>query len=243
MSFLGIMEKISKKFWTKSRGIVIGANGKLGASVVSAFKETWEMTSIDAKPNFEAYANIEIDLARNTEVHSQVIEAKLSGKYDMIICAAGGWCSGDIEDPNIFAQTEFNLKTNLYPNLLASYLASKYLTELGMVIHTGSSLAFKENTPSMLAFGLAKNTVHALSLITSTRSHVSSEAGVICILPGILKTAVNISAMPSEIHHNWVAPDEISALVLGWTREKNRPPNGSFVGFKKEKGRVTQEYL
>ena len=131
------MLRLVDKLFGKNRGLVIGGSGEIGSAVVSAFRKRWEITNVDLKQNPLAHTNIIIDQAQDIEIQYKQVEEKLSGKYDMIICTAGGWCSGDIENPNIFSQMELNLRTNLYPNLLASYISTKFLTELGLLVHTG----------------------------------------------------------------------------------------------------------
>jgi dihydropteridine reductase len=113
---------------------------------------------------------------------------------------------------------------------------------MGMLVLTGSLLAFKEDTPSMLAYGVSKNMVHSLALNMSTRKDLTSENIVICILPDILNTEANRKAMPSADFSKWVQPDKIADLIFKWNQGINTPKNGSFVGFKLGT-QVTQEYL
>ena len=227
---------------SKRRGLVIGGNGALGSSVITAFHKNWEMTSLDFSENKEAHKNIIVNPADDGEKHLQLANEKLSGKYDMILCAAGGWCQGSIESDNIFSQFELSLHSNLYSSLLASHIATTHITEMGLLIFVGSLLSFKENTPSMLSYGVTKNMVHSLALNMSTRKALSTENIVLCILPEILNTEVNRKAMPKEDHSKWVSPKKLAETIFDWARGVNTPKNGSFVAFKAGKD-FTQEYL
>ena len=136
-----------------------------------------------------------------------------------------------------------NLQNNLFPSVLAGHIASKFLHEMGLLIFVGSLKPFKENTPNFLAYGVSKNAVHCLALTMSKREELRSESRVICILPDILNTLPNRIARPDEDHKKWITPNEVSKLLYVWAQGKNTPTNGSFVGFKKEKNEIIQEYL
>ena len=53
---------------------------------------------------------------------------------------------------------------NLIPSLLAAHLATKYLSEYGLVVFTGAAAVFKEPQPDMIAYSIAKTGVHSLAL-------------------------------------------------------------------------------
>lgn len=53
---------------------------------------------------------------------------------------------------------------NLNPCLLAAHLATKYLTDDGLVIFTGAAAVFKQPQPEMLAYSISKTGVHSLAL-------------------------------------------------------------------------------
>lgn len=233
---------LRKLFFPEKRGLVIGGSGALGSAVVSRFKKNWEMTSVDFHMNRDAKANILVKAEHDAQQQAQVVEQELKGKYDLIISTAGGWSKENISDDQVFSQFEVNLKRNFYPSLLAGHLATKFLTETGIIILTGSLLAFKETSPNMLSYGVSKNLVHILALNLSTRKELISENTVICILPDILNTETNRKAMPEVDYTKWTSPDKIADIIYMWNKGINTPKNGSFVAFKGEK-ELTQEYL
>jgi hypothetical protein len=234
--------KFIQSFFPKHKGIVIGGNGALGASVISKFIPKWEMTSIDFEKNKEATKNIIISPADDLDSQFKVIEKGLNGKYSLIMCTAGTWSKGTIENSEIFGQMDKNIKGNLYPAILTSYIATKYLEEMGLLIFTGSLATYKESTPNLLAYALSKNSVHYLALNMSKRESISSESTVVCILPDILNTYVNRNAYPTQDHSKWISPNDISNFVFNWAKDKKKPKNGSFVAFQKDK-KITLEYL
>lgn len=233
---------LRKLFFPEKRGLVIGGSGALGSAVVSRFKKTWDITSVDFNVNRDAKANILMKADHEIQQQAQDVEKELKGKYDLIISTAGGFSSESISDDQVFSRFETNLRRNLYPSLLAGHLATKFLTETGILILTGSLLTFKETTPKMLSYGVTKNLVHMLALNLSTRKELISENTVICILPDILNTEANRRAMPGSDFSKWTSPDKIAEIIFMWNKGINTPKNGSFVAFKGEK-ELTQEYL
>ena len=231
-----------KLFFKEKRGIVLGGAGALGSSVLTRFRKTWDMTCVDFVDNREARANIRVRQEDDLCKQAEEVKGKLTGKYDFIFCAAGTWCNGDVESQNVFSQFGLNLRSNPYPSLLASHLASHFLSEMGVLVLTGSLLAYKEETPSMLAYGVSKNIVHSVALNMSTQKDLTSETTVICLLPDILNTETNRKAMPTADYTKWVHPDKIADLLYLWTKGVNTPKNGSFVGFKQGK-EVIPEFL
>jgi NAD(P)-dependent dehydrogenase (short-subunit alcohol dehydrogenase family) len=231
------------RFWSSpQRALVIGGSGALGSSVISVFKKNWETTSLDFTENKEASFNILINPADDAEKHLAQADAVLKGQYDLILSTAGGWCQGDIESPNVFSQVEMMMRNNVYPSVLAGHLATKYASETGIIILSGSLLVYKENTPSMLAYGICKNMVHNVALNLATKQKLTSENRIICLVPDILNTEVNRKSMPSADHTKWVSPRKIAEKLHEWGQGKNVPKNGSFVSFKLDKD-VTVEYV
>jgi len=49
-------------------------------------------------------------------------------------------------------------------NIIAAHLATKFLNENGLLIFTGAAGPFKNPSPEMVAYALAKNAVHSLSI-------------------------------------------------------------------------------
>src|SRR5574343_448952 len=86
------------------RSVIIGGNGALGRTVVNAFRDTWEVTSVDFKENSKAHCNIVLNRG-STEAQNNQCRDTLKGKYDALICVAGGWVGGSISSDQIFSQT------------------------------------------------------------------------------------------------------------------------------------------
>lgn len=224
------------------RSVIIGGNGALGRTVVNAFRDTWEVTSVDFKENSKAHINIVLPRG-STEAHNNQCQDLLKGKYDALICVAGGWVGGSISSDQIFSQTLQMIEINLYPSLLTCHLASRYLNENGLVVLTGAASAFKDVTPGNLAYGLAKTAVHSLALNLSTRESIPSTSTVSTILPEIIDTPSNREAMPNADYSKWSNPVSIAGLLKMWADGDNRPANGSFAVLKCINGNIVPDFV
>ena len=224
------------------RSLIIGGNGTLGRKVVEVFRETWEVTSVDFKENTQAHVNLVLPLG-STELHNKSCQEHLNGKYDALICVAGGWVGGSISNTDIFSQTRQMIEINLYPSLLACHLATTFLNENGLIVLTGAAAVFKDVTPGNLAYGLAKTAVHSLALNLATKENIPSSATVSTILPEIIDAPANRAAMPNADFSTWSSPLAIAGLLKMWADGNNRPQNGSFAILKCVNNSIVPEFV
>ena len=150
---------------------------------------------------------------------------------------------GPVEDPDVFDQTEEMMTINLTPSLLTAHIATYLLADNGTLLFTGANAVFKEATPGLFGYGLAKTAVHGLALNMAAREAIPSDAVVTTILPGVINTKANRDAMPNEDQSDWHSPSGIAGLVKMWADGHNRPENGSFALLKNERGSVVPEFV
>mmetsp|Transcript_27510 Transcript_27510/g.49558 ORF Transcript_27510/g.49558 Transcript_27510/m.49558 type:complete len:229 (-) Transcript_27510:848-1534(-) len=226
------------------RLLVVGGNGALGRAVVTSFSSSWEVTSVDFAANDTAQKNIVLSpIVEDLASRASAVRAQLEGKYHTIACFAGGWVGGSIADSGVFAQYEQMLNFNLNSALLTAHLASHHLSEAGLLLFTGAAAAFRDTTPSMIAYGLSKTATHSLALNMATRQDLPQDADVITILPETIDTPSNRAAMPTADYSKWSNPASIAALVKMWSEGSNRPANGSFAVMKVVSGAVVPEFV
>ena len=131
---------------------VIGGAGQLGRAVVDAFAAAgWTTVSVDVAPNARAATSVELspDAATLTEVCDEslakVVRSTSSvGKFDAIICVAGGWAGDGDGGPasNTFvASAESMFRMNLWSAVNTANLAARLLKPKGMLTFTGSVAA------------------------------------------------------------------------------------------------------
>ena len=166
--------------------IVIGGAGALGRSVVKTFKNmspAWNVLSIDLVENQEANENI--ILQKNFDKSTIVnINNTIKNNFDCIINVAGGWRGETLKNEEIVIVHDIMHKQNVASSVLAAYLAKKYLNKNGLLVLTGAA-AVKDNYGSnMLAYQLAKNSVHYLTeILAKNPQELPENAKIITLLP------------------------------------------------------------
>lgn len=91
---------------------------------------------------------------------------------------------------------------NVIPALISSALIPN-LSDNGLLVLTGAHGVYKEPTSSMIAYALAKTTIHSLTL----QLEMPNKAAVITILPEVIDTPSNREAMPKSDFSKWANPD------------------------------------
>jgi hypothetical protein len=143
--------------------LLLGGNGCLGSAIVKVFKNnstSWKIIIIDYAENNDADHNIILD---KNDKYDEVFITNIYRKIELysknihsIINVAGGWVSGSIKNIEIFEQSYSMLNENYFSSLLgiiysfiiiAGHLATRYITENGLLIFTGAAKVFKDNTP------------------------------------------------------------------------------------------------
>lgn len=122
-------------------------------------------------------------------------------------------------------------------------MASHVLDYSGMLTFVGSSVVYKEPTPGMLSYGLAKFALHGLAMNAASLEGLQDEASVLTILPDTLYTKTNAESMPDADKTSWIPLDKLSHLLKMWADGGNRPVNGSFVDIKYTKGNLVPTIL
>ena len=227
--------------------LIVGGNGALGRSVVTAFKRSgWRVASMDLVSNGDADKNIVIQ--KDHSLKDQLVSIKadcqaFSKEYDSIICVAGGFGISNIKDANILEAYEEQDRINFQPALMTAHLATEQLSAQGMLMFTGAAAVFEGPVNFAYAYYIAKSATHSLALQMSERKEIPESASVITILPQVIDTPANREAMPNEDHSKWAPPTGIATMINQWAAGENRPENGSFAKILYGNGVVHPEFL
>nr|XP_022908665.1 dihydropteridine reductase-like [Onthophagus taurus]XP_022908670.1 dihydropteridine reductase-like [Onthophagus taurus] len=246
--------------------LVYGGVGALGSGCVSQFKAAnWWVVSVEVwKPtvepdegatlivlhkhkdivsqtvNVEADVNILIDTSKSiqnqeSELH-EAIGSLLDGSLlDAVVCVAGGYIQGNINS-DFVESCERMWVQNMWPSLLATQIASKYLKAGGMLCLTGAKAALA-STPHAIAYGFCKSAIHQFTKsLGHPVSGLPKDTLTVCLLPVTLDTVMNRQMMPNADVSGWTPTKYITELVVKWARGEDRPANGSLVQF------VTQNF-
>lgn len=227
----------------RKRAVVIGGNGALGTALVQKLQESWEVTSLDFTENKKAAVSIALAPSARLLDQALVCKEQLTGKYEAIFSVAGGFTTGSIAEDSIFEQIESSFEMNLSPALLAAHLATKFLSDEGILVLTGAAAPFIDTTPEELAYGLSKTAVHSLALNLATHKDLPSACVVAMVLPETIDTPANRRAMPEADYTKWTSPLGIAALLKMWAEGDNAPTNGSFAVLKLVNGQVIPEFV
>lgn len=185
--------------------------------------------------NKEADVNILVHFEKNLqeqerEILSNLEEVLKGHKLDAIICVAGGFESGNVEE-DLASKADIMWKQNVWPSIISASIAQKFLKPNGFVCLSGAKAA-REGTPSMIGYGMAKAAVHQLAQsLATTDSGLPLNALVIAILPVTIDTIMNRQSMPDSDISAWTPTKYITDLLYKWTVGKERPKNGSLVQF------------
>jgi len=148
-----------------------------------------------------------------------------------------------IDNINIFDQSERMFSSNYYSCLLAGHLASKYLLPNSLLIFTGAAKIFKESSPDMLSYHIAKTAAHSLALTLKDSHDLPNNTNILTILPEIIDTPDNRKKMPNEDFSKWTKPDGISNILKMWAEGINRPKSGSFAILKMKDNYVVPDLV
>merc|ERR1711865_638303 len=228
------------------RALVVGGNGSLGRSVAGAFRANpdWHIISADvtdphskgADPH-SAHEHIRLDPASwHLDIDDIVEEV---GELDFLVCAAGGWGGGTLGDEDCVDVFEQLWRMNVCSAIGAAQLGVKCMRPGGMVVLTGAIGALDE-TPNMVAYGMAKSAVHQLVLSYPDDGIPKDDGGIeICaILPGVIDTPQNRAAMPDADDTHWTPPLHIAEELSRWAGGEGRPASGSLVQIRTHKSKT-----
>jgi len=124
----------------------------------------------------------------------------------------------------------------------ACHLAIRHLSEGGLLVLTGSGSCLGP-TPSLLAYGTAKASVHhivrSLAASPATSSPLPKHALVAAILPICIDTPANRAAMPKADTSNWTPTEVIAQRLVTWAqREGKEPINGGLYVIETKAGQT-----
>ncbi|XP_075425055.1 dihydropteridine reductase isoform X1 [Ascaphus truei] len=226
------------------RVLVYGGRGALGTKCVEYFKsKSWWVASIDITENEAASANIVVKMSDSfTEQSDQIttgIEQLLGGqKVDAILCVAGGWAGGSAKAKSFYKSCDQMWKQSVWTSAISSHLATKHLKEGGLLTLSGAKAALSA-TPGMMAYGMAKATVHQLcQSLGGEKSGLPTNSAAVAILPVTLDTPANRASMPDADFSSWTPLEFIAETFFNWTTGKDRPKSGSLIEVITNKGKT-----
>jgi NAD(P)-dependent dehydrogenase (short-subunit alcohol dehydrogenase family) len=208
--------------------VITGAAGNLGITTARAFQAAGaNLVLVDRSPDrlpklFPELADssnhflaTSVDLNDLAAVENMAHQAvSRLGKIDVLVNTAGGYRAGTPLHETPLEDWEFLLALNLRSVLIACRSIIPYMLKqgAGKIINISSRAALMGEA-NAAAYSVSKTAVMRLteSMSAELKSH---DINVNCILPGMIDTPPNRSAMPDADYSQWVAPAALMDVIL-----------------------------
>ena len=201
------------------KAIVTGATGNLGKAVVlELLQQGYEVAGSGLLPEpLKGYTGIRVDLADDAATHDWVNEQLANGRVDAAVLTVGGFAMGDISATrisNIHDQIRLNFDT-------AYRVAAPLFTHMkqmgsGTIFLVGSQAGMlAEKNLGVTAYGLAKSLLFRLADLMNLEA-ADTDVKVFVVVPFIIDTPVNRSAMPDADYTTWQTPELIASRIISY---------------------------
>jgi NAD(P)-dependent dehydrogenase (short-subunit alcohol dehydrogenase family) len=225
--------------FTNRHVVVTGGTGALGAAVVQTLLDAGATCHLPAHrapdPSRFALAKHErvkivtgVDLADEAQVTS--FYANLPALWASIH-VAGGFAASPIAETSL-AQFQEMMQTNAVTCFLCCREASKRIRashnpDGGRLVNVGSKPALIP-TAGLPSYAASKAAVHSLTL-TLAEELAAERIWVNAVVPSIMDTPANRSAMPKADFSNWPKVEEVAATIAFLASPQNAVTRGALV--------------
>ena len=223
----------------KTRTVLItGAAGHLGRATAQAFAaQGAQLALLDRRlaPLQQAFGNdtparllIAADLLDQAQVDAAVTQAvKSFGTIDVLCNLAGGFAMGEAvhETSERTWDALFDLNARTVLHMCRAVVPRMLEAGGGKIVNVGAAAA-QRGSPRMGAYAASKAAVIRLteSMAAELREH---RINVNCVLPTIVDTADNRTAMPEADPARWVAPADLAAVIVFLASDQARAVHGA----------------
>jgi len=225
---------------TSTTVLVTGAAGNLGSAVARAFAERGSNLVLagyrrealastfgveDARRLFAA-----VDLGDQRQVHAMVdVAIERFGRIDVLCNIAGGFRMGaavhETSDDDWNSMFDVNVRTLL--NCVRAVVPHMVERGGGKVVNVGAASALR-GLARMGAYCAAKSAV--IRLTESMAAELRDKGiNVNCVLPTIIDTPQNRTAMPDADPTRWVAPDDLARVIVFLASSGARAIHGAAI--------------
>jgi NAD(P)-dependent dehydrogenase (short-subunit alcohol dehydrogenase family) len=214
--------------------LITGASGGLGGAVVHAFLEDPGTSQVFGVAR--AWPARPVDDARfhpvdaNLSIESECVRvARLAAPVDVLVHLMGGFAGGktvaETGDDVWEQMMTLNLRSAFH--IFRAVLPQMVAAGRGRIVAVGSRAAV-EPMPHFGAYSVSKAGLVAL---VKTIALEVKDAGVTAnvVMPSIIDSAANRSAMPHADFHKWVSPESIANLVHWLASAQAADVNGAVI--------------
>jgi NAD(P)-dependent dehydrogenase (short-subunit alcohol dehydrogenase family) len=182
-------------------------------------------------PQQEGLELVQADLFQEESVRAAVERASADASAPLrgLVNLVGGFAAGERVHATPIEQFEAQFRLNLRPTYLVIQAALPHLIEAG-----GGSIVCVGTRAALQPFKGAAGYVSSKAAVIAFAHAVAVEyrdEGVRCnaILPSVIDTPANRSAMPNADHDRWVKPTEIAGVVAHLLSDDSRPVSGAAI--------------
>jgi NAD(P)-dependent dehydrogenase (short-subunit alcohol dehydrogenase family) len=217
--------------------LVTGGTGGLGGAVTASFLAAgWRVVVPTREPIGQGTAQREglelvpADLLEPSSV-AEVVGVAVGGPAPLRAVAnlVGGYAGGPRVHETEPGDFDRQLTLNLRPTFLVTRAALPHLVDAG-----GGALVYVSARAAVRPFAGAAGYITAKAAVLAFAQAVAVEYradGIRAntVLPSVIDTPANRSAMPDADHSRWVPPAQIAAVIRFLCSEESAPTSGAAV--------------
>jgi NAD(P)-dependent dehydrogenase (short-subunit alcohol dehydrogenase family) len=205
--------------------LITGAHGNMGRAVVETLlADGYVVVGVDASASAKAstYESHAIDLMNETATSEfvQSVIAKHS-RIDVAVLTVGGFAMGSIAETktsDIAHQYKLNFETAY--NVARPVFLQMMKQGAGRLFLVGARPALSATgSKGLVAYGLAKSLIFRVAEMMNDEAK-GSNVSVNVIVPSIIDTPQNRSAMPGADFSKWVTPEQIAEAIAFYASER-----------------------
>jgi NAD(P)-dependent dehydrogenase (short-subunit alcohol dehydrogenase family) len=210
--------------------LITGATGGLGGAVVDRFAgEGWSVLGVDKTPSpptpdRENVRFVTADLFDPEQVAHAVAQA--GPDLQAVVNLVGGFAQGGRIHETPIDEFEEQFRLNLRPTYLVTAAAIPRMSS-GTVVCVGTRAALR---PFPGAAGYVASKAALLALVRALDTEYRDDGiRINAVLPSVIDTPANRTAMPDADHDTWVGADEIAAVIHFLSSDASSPISGAEV--------------
>jgi NAD(P)-dependent dehydrogenase (short-subunit alcohol dehydrogenase family) len=211
--------------------VITGGDGALGQAVVQAFRAAGAICHLPliGSPSGGAVAGI-----RATGPVNLTDEAAVEAYYAALPpLAASVHLAGGFKAKPIAETTRADLAQQLELNLVTAFLCCREAVKAlrksggGRIVNVGSR-AVDQPAKEQVAYAISKSGVAALTRALAVEVR-DQGIQVNAVLPSIIDTPANRTAMPKADYNRWPKAEEIARTIVWLASEENRLTSGALI--------------
>jgi NAD(P)-dependent dehydrogenase (short-subunit alcohol dehydrogenase family) len=200
--------------------LITGGTGGLGRAVTAAFVETGWRVVLPARAadatgpdGVEVLGGVDLTVEAAVADVAAVAASEPDAPLVAVVNLVGGYSGGTKVHELSLVDFERQFTVNLRPTFLVTRAALPHLVAAG-----GGSIVCVSSRAAAQPFPGAAGYISSKAAVTAFAQAVAVEyrgAGVRCnvVLPSVIDTPSNRSAMPDADHSTWVRPERIASTI------------------------------